>query len=90
MWWTVGRMRPVSNVINTAVWIRFIALFGIAVDDGLVTARSVIGGSMVELLMLFVVPLQYAGFKEFKMNPGMDDCHCVGTEETQEDTTHEN
>lgn len=123
--------------INTAVWVGFIALFGIAVDDGVVMATyldqvftrkrlatvedirhatveagkkrirpclmttfttiialmpviystgrgsdvakamawPVIGGMAVELLTLFVVPVLYAGFKEFKMNLGMDDRH---------------
>lgn len=133
--------------INTAVWVGFIALFGIAVDDGVVMAtyldqvfsrkrlktvediRSatleagmkrirpclmttfttiialmpvivstgrgsdvakamawpVIGGMAVELLTLFVVPVLYAGLKEFKMNLGMDDRHWVGVEDGAED-----
>ncbi|MBD3675035.1 MAG: efflux RND transporter permease subunit [Planctomycetaceae bacterium] len=123
--------------INTAVWVGFIALFGIAVDDGVVmstyldqvftrkelnsvqdirdatleagmkrirpclmttfttiialmpviysTGRGsdvakamawpVIGGMAVELLTLFVVPVLYAGYKEFKMNLGLEDHH---------------
>lgn len=123
--------------INTAVWVGFIALFGIAVDDGVVMATyldqvftrrrlatiedirnataeagmkrirpclmttfttiialmpvmystgrgadvakamawPVVGGMAVELLTLFVVPVLYAGFKEFKMNLGMADRH---------------
>lgn len=130
--------------INTAVWVGFIALFGIAVDDGVVMATyldqvftrkrlatvedirkatveagmkrirpclmttfttiialmpviystgrgsdvakamawPVIGGMAVELLTLFVVPVLYAGFKEFKMNLGMDDRHWAGIEES--------
>ena len=121
--------------INKAVWIGFIALFGIAVDDGVVIATyldqifrrrelstvadirnatveaglrrirpclmttfttliallpvllstgrgadvakamawPVFGGMVVELLTLFVVPVVYCGFKELKMNLGIDD-----------------
>lgn len=132
-----------SIEINTAVWVGFIALFGIAVDDGVVMATyleqvftrkrltsvedirnatveagmkrirpclmttfttiialmpvilstgrgsdvakamawPVIGGMAVELLTLFVVPVLFAGFKEFKMNLGLDDRHWAGTEE---------
>jgi len=128
--------------INTAVWVGFIALFGIAVDDGVVMAtyldqiftrkrlRSiddirqatilagsrrirpclmttfttiialmpviystgrgadvakamawpVVGGMAVELLTLFVVPVLYAGYKEFKMNLGLQDRHWAGVE----------
>jgi len=128
--------------INTAVWVGFIALFGIAVDDGVVmstyldqtftrkkldsvqdirdatleagmkrirpclmttfttiialmpviysTGRGsdvakamawpVIGGMAVELLTLFVVPVLYAGYKEFKMNLGLEDHHWEGGE----------
>lgn len=135
-----------SIEINTAVWIGFIALFGIAVDDGVVIATyldqvftrkrlatiddirnatieagikrirpclmttfttiialmpviystgrgsdvakamawPIIGGMAVAMLTLFVVPVLYAGFKEFKMNLGMDDRHWAGTEEEEE------
>lgn len=131
-----------SIEINTAVWVGFIALFGIAVDDGVVMATyldqvftrkrlatvqdirnatveaglkrirpclmttfttiialmpviystgrgsdvakamawPVIGGMAVELLTLFVVPVLYAGFKELKMNLGMEDRHWRGVE----------
>lgn len=134
-----------SIEINTAVWVGFIALFGIAVDDGVVMATyldqvftrkrlktiedirnatveagmkrirpclmttfttiialmpvilstgrgsdvakamawPVIGGMSVELLTLFVVPVLFSGFKEFKMNLGMDDRHWAGTEESE-------
>jgi Cu(I)/Ag(I) efflux system membrane protein CusA/SilA len=44
-------------------------------------AWPVIGGMTVELLTLFVVPVVYAGFKEFKMNLGMKDRHWNGSEE---------
>ncbi len=132
-----------SVEINTAVWVGFIALFGIAVDDGVVMATyldqvftrkrletiadirnatveagmkrirpclmttfttiialvpvilstgrgsdvakamawPVVGGMTVELLTLFVVPVVFAGFKEFKMNLGMHDRHWAGTED---------
>lgn len=132
-----------SIEINTAVWVGFIALFGIAVDDGVVMAtylgqvftrkrlRSVddirdatveagmkrirpclmttfttiialmpviystgrgsdvakamawpvIGGMAVELLTLFVVPVLYAGYKEFKMNLGLYDQDWAGTDD---------
>ncbi len=123
--------------MNTAVWIGFIALFGIAVDDGVVIAtyldqvlkerpiRSiadlraatveagrkrirpclmttittiaalvpvlvstgrgadvaramalpVFGGMCVELVTLFVVPVVYCGYKEWKWRAGMMDRH---------------
>jgi Cu(I)/Ag(I) efflux system membrane protein CusA/SilA len=126
-----------SIEINTAVWVGFIALFGIAVDDGIVMATylnqiftrkkltsaqdirdataeagmrrirpclmttfttiialipvviatgrgadvasamawPVIGGMTIELLTLFMVPVVYSGYKEFKMNLGLKDRH---------------
>ncbi|MCA9053652.1 MAG: efflux RND transporter permease subunit, partial [Planctomycetaceae bacterium] len=126
--------------MNTAVWVGFIALFGIAVDDGVVMATyldqvftrrrletiadirnatveaglrrirpclmttfttlialipvlvstgrgsdvakamawPVFGGMVVELLTLFVVPVVFCGFKEFKMNLGLADRHWAG------------
>ncbi|MEW4453398.1 efflux RND transporter permease subunit [Bremerella sp. JC817] len=129
--------------LNTAVWVGFIALFGIAVDDGVVMATyldqvfsrkrlktiqdirdatveagmkrirpclmttfttiialvpvilstgrgsdvakamawPVVGGMTVELLTLFVVPVVFAAFKEFKMNLGLYDRHWEGTED---------
>ena len=132
-----------SVEVNTAVWVGFIALFGIAVDDGVVMATyldqvftrkrletvedirnatveagmkrirpclmttfttiialvpvivstgrgsdvakamawPVVGGMTVELFTLFVVPVVFAGFKEFKMNLGLHDRHWAGTEE---------
>ena len=128
--------------MNTAVWVGFIALFGIAVDDGVViatyleqvfsrlklssiediraatveagmrrirpclmttattvlallpvlmstgrgadVARSmalpVFGGMIVELVTLFVVPVVYCGYKEFKMKMGLADRHWEGVE----------
>ena len=121
--------------LNTAVWVGFIALFGIAIDDGVVVATyldqtlknhrlsgikdirnavveaglkrirpclmttfttviallpvllatgrgadvarvmaiPVFGGMLVELITLFVVPVVYCGFLEFKMNAGLKD-----------------
>jgi Cu(I)/Ag(I) efflux system membrane protein CusA/SilA len=132
-----------SIEINTAVWVGFIALFGIAVDDGVLMATyldqvytrkrlatiedirnatveagmkrirpclmttfttiaalmpvvystgrgsdvakamawPVMGGMAVELLTLFVVPVLFAGFNEFKMNLGLNDRYWAGTEE---------
>ena len=130
--------------MNTAVWVGFIALFGIAVDDGVVVATyldqvftrrrlrtvediraatvaagarrirpclmttattvlalvpvllsngrgadvaramalPVFGGMTVELVTLFVVPVLFCGFKEFKLRTGLHDRHWAGTEET--------
>ena len=130
--------------MNTAVWVGFIALFGIAVDDGVVIATyldqvftrrrltniadiraatidagirrirpclmttattlvalvpvllatgrgadiakamaiPVFGGMAVELVTLFVVPVVYCGFKEFKLNLGLADRHWAGVEDT--------
>lgn len=137
--------------MNTAVWIGFIALFGIAVDDGVVIATyldqvfgrrrlecvddirdatveaglrrirpclmttfttiialvpvlistgrgadvakamawPVFGGMAVELLTLFVVPVLFCGFKELKMNLGMDDRHWAGSEPDAHEKTSE-
>ncbi len=128
--------------MNTAVWVGFIALFGIAVDDGVVIATyleqvftrlkltsvedirvatieagmrrirpclmttattvlalvpvlmstgrgadvaramalPVFGGMIVELVTLFVVPVVYCGYKEFKMKMGLADRHWEGVE----------
>lgn len=137
--------------MNTAIWVGFIALFGIAVDDGVVIATyldqvftrrklrtiadiraatidagvrrirpclmttattlvalvpvliatgrgadvaramalPVFGGMAVELITLFVVPVVFCGFKEFKMNLGLQDHHWSGTEDTPpEDLAH--
>ncbi len=130
--------------MNTAIWVGFIALFGIAVDDGVVIATyldqvftrrrlntvadiraatidagvrrirpclmttattlvalvpvlmatgrgadvaramalPVFGGMAVEIVTLFVVPVVYCGFKEFKMNFGLADHHWAGIEDT--------
>ncbi|MEE2642257.1 MAG: efflux RND transporter permease subunit [Planctomycetota bacterium] len=121
--------------LNTAVWVGFIALFGIAIDDGVIiatylsqrmkkqkltgvedirnatltaglmrirpclmtTATTVIallpvlyatgrgadvarsmalpvfGGMLVELITLFVLPVVYCGYMEFKWNSGLPD-----------------
>ncbi|QDV52302.1 efflux RND transporter permease subunit [Gimesia fumaroli] len=129
--------------INTAVWVGFIALFGIAVDDGVVMATyldqvftrkrlktredirnaavlaglkrirpclmttfttiialmpvifstgrgsdvakamawPVVGGMTVELITLFVVPVIFVAYKEFKMNLGLSDSHWAGVED---------
>ena len=126
--------------MNTAVWVGFIALFGIAVDDGVVVATyldqvftrrrlrtvadiraatvaagarrirpclmttattvlalvpvllsdgrgadvaramalPVFGGMTVELVTLFVVPVLFCGFKEFKLRAGLSDRHWAG------------
>ncbi|QDV78333.1 efflux RND transporter permease subunit [Botrimarina mediterranea] len=128
--------------MNTAVWVGFIALFGIAVDDGVVIATyldqvftrlkltsiediryatieagkrrirpclmttattvlallpvlistgrgadvaramalPVFGGMTVELITLFIVPVVYCGYKEFKLRMGMADRHWEGVE----------
>jgi Cu(I)/Ag(I) efflux system membrane protein CusA/SilA len=129
--------------MNTAVWVGFIALFGISVDDGVViatymeqiykrrrlatvqdireatveagrrrirpclmtafttfaallpvmtatgrgadVARSmalpVFSGMFVELISLFVVPVLYCGYMEFKMNLGLADERWEASEE---------
>ena len=129
--------------LNTAVWIGFIALFGIAIDDGVVMATyldqvftrkrlrtvddirratveaglrrirpclmttattlialvpvllstgrgadvaramalPIFGGMTVELITLFVVPVVFCGFKEFKLRAGLADRHWEGTED---------
>jgi Cu(I)/Ag(I) efflux system membrane protein CusA/SilA len=132
--------------MNTAIWVGFIALFGIAVDDGVVIATyldqvftrrklssiadirnatveaglrrirpclmttvttiaalipvlistgrgadvakamalPVFGGMVVELITLFVVPVVFCGYKEFKMNAGLADRHWAETEQQPE------
>ena len=133
--------------MNTAIWVGFIALFGIAVDDGVVIATyldqvfsrlklntvediryatieagkrrirpclmttattvlallpvlassgrgadvaramalPVFGGMVIALVTLFVVPVVYCGYKEFKMHMGWHDRHWAGTESAPED-----
>ena len=128
--------------MNTAIWVGFIALFGIAVDDGVVIATyldqvfsrlkltsvddirfaaieagkrrirpclmtttttvlalvpvlvstgrgadvaramalPVFGGMVIELVTLFVVPVVFCGYKEFKMQLGLADRHWEGSE----------
>lgn len=130
--------------MNTAIWVGFIALFGIAVDDGVVIATyldqiftrkrlttvqdirdatveaglrrirpclmttfttiialmpvlvatgrgadvaramalPVFGGMVVEVVTLFVVPVSFAAYKEFKMRAGLDDPHWEGIEDS--------
>lgn len=132
--------------LNTAVWVGFIALFGIAIDDGVVIATyldqslknhrlqsirhireavveaglkrirpclmttfttviallpvlyatgrgadvaramaiPVFGGMVVELITLFVVPVVYCGFLEFKMNSGIRDDRFLTVSESEE------
>ncbi|QDT67915.1 Cation efflux system protein CusA [Planctomycetes bacterium MalM25] len=131
--------------MNTAVWVGFIALFGIAVDDGVVIATyldqvftrlkltsvedirvatieagkrrirpclmttattvlallpvlmssgrgadvaramalPVFGGMIVEVVTLFVVPVVFCGYKEFKMHMGYADRHWSGVEDAK-------
>lgn len=133
--------------MNTAIWVGFIALFGIAVDDGVVIATyldqvfsrlklntvediryatieagkrrirpclmttattvlallpvlassgrgadvaramalPVFGGMVIALVTLFVVPVVFCGYKEFKMHMGWHDRHWAGTESAPED-----
>ncbi|MCH7689161.1 MAG: efflux RND transporter permease subunit, partial [Planctomycetes bacterium] len=135
--------------MNTAIWVGFIALFGIAVDDGVVIATyldqvftrrklssiadirnatveaglrrirpclmttvttiaalipvlistgrgadvakamalPVFGGMVVELITLFVVPVVFCGYKEFKMHAGLADRHWAGTKQQRERVT---
>ncbi len=126
--------------MNTAIWVGFIALFGISVDDGIVMATyleqiffrrrlervedlreatieagqrrirpclmtafttfaallpvmsatgrgadvakamalPVFAGMFIELVSLFVVPVLYCAYMEFRMNLGMQDPHWAG------------
>ncbi len=126
--------------MNTAIWVGFIALFGISVDDGIVMATyleqiffrrrlervedlreatieagqrrirpclmtafttfaallpvmsatgrgadvakamalPVFAGMLIELVSLFVVPVLYCAYMEFRMNLGMQDPHWAG------------
>jgi Cu(I)/Ag(I) efflux system membrane protein CusA/SilA len=130
--------------MNTAIWVGFIALFGIAVDDGVVMATylnqvftrrkletvediraatvaagvrrirpclmttsttllalvpvliatgrgadvaramalPVFGGMTFEIVTLFVVPVVFCAYKEFKMQMGIQDRHWAGVEQT--------
>ena len=45
-------------------------------------ALPVFGGMTVELVTLFVVPVLFCGFKEFKLKAGLHDRHWAGTEDT--------
>ncbi len=38
------------------------------------------GGMIVELITLFVVPVVFCGYKEFKMRMGLPDRHWSGVE----------
>jgi Cu(I)/Ag(I) efflux system membrane protein CusA/SilA len=44
-------------------------------------AWPVVGGMTVELITLFVVPVLFVAYKEFKMNLGLDDPHWAGVED---------
>jgi Cu(I)/Ag(I) efflux system membrane protein CusA/SilA len=46
---------------------------GRGADVAKAMAWPVFGGMVLELLTLFVVPVVYCGFKEFKMNMGLRD-----------------
>ena len=41
-------------------------------------ALPVFGGMIVELVTLFVVPVVFCGYKEFKMRMGLADRHWAG------------
>ena len=43
-------------------------------------ALPVFGGMIVELVTLFVVPVVFCAYKEFKMNLGLADRHWEGVE----------
>ena len=46
---------------------------GRGADVARAMAIPVFGGMLVELITLFVVPVVYCGFMEFKMNAGLGD-----------------
>jgi Cu(I)/Ag(I) efflux system membrane protein CusA/SilA len=48
---------------------------GRGADVASAMAWPVIGGMTIELLTLFMVPVVYSGYKEFKMNLGLKDRH---------------
>ncbi len=78
------RIRPCLMTTFTT----FIALMPVIYSTGRgsdvakAMAWPVIGGMAVELLTLFVVPVLFADFKEFKMNLGMEDRHWAGIDDT--------
>jgi Cu(I)/Ag(I) efflux system membrane protein CusA/SilA len=43
-------------------------------------ALPVFGGMMIEIVTLFVVPVVFCGYKEFKMRMGLADRHWSTTE----------
>ena len=56
---------------------------GRGADVARAMAWPVFGGMLVELLTLFVVPVVFCSFKEFKMNLGLRDHHWAGTEPSE-------
>jgi Cu(I)/Ag(I) efflux system membrane protein CusA/SilA len=54
---------------------------GRGADVAKAMAWPVFGGMLVELLTLFVVPVVFCAFKEFKMNLGLVDRHWAGADD---------
>ena len=53
---------------------------GRGADVARAMALPVFGGMIVELVTLFVVPVVFCGYKEFKMRLGLADRHWSGLE----------
>ncbi|HBL46191.1 MAG TPA: cation transporter, partial [Planctomycetaceae bacterium] len=80
------RIRPCLMTTFTTIIALLPVIFstGRGSDVAKAMAWPVIGGMSVALLTLFVVPVIFAAYKEFKMNLGLNDPHWAGTEEEGE------
>ena len=61
-----------------------LASTGRGADVARAMALPVFGGMVIELVTLFVVPVVFCGYKEFKMHMGWQDRHWAGTEPAPE------
>jgi Cu(I)/Ag(I) efflux system membrane protein CusA/SilA len=76
------RIRPclMTTFTTLIALIPVLTSTGRGADVAKAMAWPVFGGMTFELLTLFVVPVVFCGFKELKMNLGLDDRHWAGHE----------
>ena len=76
-----------TTVTTIAALIPVLISTGRGADVAKAMALPVFGGMVFELITLFVVPVVFCGYKEFKMHAGLADRHWAGTEQQPERVT---
>ncbi len=80
------RIRPclMTTFTTLIALIPVLIATGRGADVAKAMAWPVFGGMLVALISLFVVPVSFCTFKEFKMNLGLADRHWKGTSDSPE------